>query len=179
MNLPRRLRNIAKSQLKAMQDRLDRIDEEVELEARERRAERDARRELDDPTDIRPAMRTPEEIAAGVSRPAAGASANQSVSQPARPTVDTAPPNTPSTPPSATSLTASYRILGLEDGADLSAVDDAYAKLSARCAPDRFPEGSEEQQAAHEIFKRVDAAYNTLRDSLDPTAGRFDKLELS
>src|SRR5436853_2301875 len=114
MNLPRRLRNIAKSQLKAMQDRLDRIDEEAEIDARERRAERDARRELEDPTDIRPSMRTPEEIAAGVSRPA---TAPASAAQPERtsptggqPAAQQQATSTESTP-AALSLIASYRIL--------------------------------------------------------------------
>jgi hypothetical protein len=31
---------------------------------------------------------------------------------------------------------------------------------------------------AEGIRKRVDAAYEALRDALDSTAGRFDKLEL-
>src|SRR5207245_2965073 len=86
------------------------------------------------------------------------------------------PAREPSAVP-ASALAVHYRILGLEDGADLSAVDAAYEKLSVRCSPDRFPE-EEERKAAEEIFKRVESAYNTLRDALDPTAGRFDKLEL-
>jgi curved DNA-binding protein CbpA len=66
----------------------------------------------------------------------------------------------------------------LEEGADLDAIETAYAGLAKRCAPDRFPVGSDEQKAAQEIFSRVEAAYNALKDALDPTAGRFDKLEL-
>ena len=65
MSLSRRLRNIAKSQVNALKERLDRIDEEAEVDDLSQRAERDAAKELDDPTDIRPARRSPEEIAAG------------------------------------------------------------------------------------------------------------------
>lgn len=155
MSLPRRLRNIAMSQIKAIRERLDRIDAEAaEQEAAQRRLERDARRELDDSTDLRPPLRSPEEIAGGPVRPSTPASQ------------------------SANPLAIHYRVLGLEEGADLGAIEATYNQLAARCAPERFPEGSEEQQAAQEIFKRVDAAYNTLRDALDPTAGRFDKLEI-
>ena len=65
MNLPKRLRNIAKTQINNIKERLDRIDIEAEEEAIQRRYERDARAELDDVTDIRLPMRTPEEIAGG------------------------------------------------------------------------------------------------------------------
>jgi len=158
MSLPRRLRNIALSQIKAIRDRLDRIDAEAaEEEAAQQRAERSARQELKDEANARPTptLRTPEEIASGAPRPAMSAAP-----QPASP------------------LAIHYRVLGLEEGADLGAIEAAYHRLAKRCAPERFPEGSEEQQAAQEIFKRVDAAYNALRDALDPTAGRFDKLEI-
>ena len=171
MSWSRRIRNIAKSQINTLKERLDRIDAEAEVEEAERRARRDAQKELNDPTDIRPTLRTPEEIASGVKRPAAP------------PTSTPAPSKVEGgvreeTTPLADPLSRHYRILGLEDGADFSAVEAAYAKLAARCAPDRFPAGTEEQKAAQEIFDRVDAAYNALRDALDPTAGRFDKLEL-
>ena len=77
-------------------------------------------------------------------------------------------------------MTIHYRRLGVEDGADLGAVEEAYAKLRDSCQriKERVPKDSEELKSAEEILKRVDDSYNTLRDALDPTAGRFDKLEL-
>ena len=164
MGISRRIRTIAISQINAIKDRLDRIDAE-EDEALAQRRDRDmAVDELKDPADIRlPAQRrTPEEIAAGVpaaSRPITGGSE---------------PPAGPPGGPLATQ----YRILGLQDGADLESVEAAYQGLAARCSPDRFPAESSEREAASEIFKRVDSAYNTLKEALDPTVGRFDKLEL-
>ncbi len=165
MSLSRRLRNIAIGQINALKERLDRIDEEEAQQHLERRAQRDALKELNDPADIRPALRTPEEVASG--RPAASAK---------QPTTTGPEMATGAVPASA--LSTHYRILGVPEGSDLETVEAAYNKLANRCAPDRFPEGSEEQQAAKEIFKRVDVAYNALRDTLDPTCGRFDKLEL-
>jgi hypothetical protein len=171
MNLPKRLRNIAQSQINSIKERLDRIDFEAEEEAERRRYERDARRELDDVTDIRQPMRTPEEIASGKPKKAAP-----------RPS---APAETPAAPVSSVSssrketnlLAHHYRVLGVEEDADYSTVQAAYSKLAARCNPDRFPEGSDERRTAEEIKKRVDMAYDALRDALDATAGRFDKLE--
>lgn len=185
MSLSRRLRNIALSQISAIQDRLNRIDAEAALEAErkieQRRMERDAREELDDIEAARPALRSPEDIAAGVVRtPAPGGSAN-------RPSAYTGPvqsgpasaADAPSTAPSAqTPLQIHYKVLGLEDGADFAAVQSTYSKLATRCDPARFPEGSEDRKMAEGIRSRVDAAYQALRDALDSTAGRFDKLEL-
>src|SRR5438132_6320899 len=161
MGLNGRSRNIALTQLNALKERLDRIDYELEPEPSSQRAKGDAIRELEDPTDIRPSRRTPEEIASG-----------SPVTTP-RQTLQPSSASSTSTGP----LAVHYRILGLDEGSDLSAVDAAYQKLMARCAPERFPEGSQEQQSAKEIMKRVESAYNALRDALDPTAGRFDKLE--
>ena len=70
------------------------------------------------------------------------------------------------------------QVLGLEDGADFAAVQSTYNKLASRCDPARFPEGTEDRKMAESIKNRVDSAYQSLRDALDSTAGRFDKLEL-
>ena len=170
MSLSRRLRNIAKTQLNNIKERLDRIDDEAESDILEKRAERDALREINDPSDMRLLRRSPEEISSG--------------SAPARRTAPAPAPamqvsaNAPAASVSQNPLAPHYRVLGLEPGADLSAVEDAYAKLQERDLVHKFPDGSDEQKAAVEIFKRVDGAYNALRDALDPTAGRFDKLEL-
>ena len=190
MSLSRRLRNIAMSQISAIQDRLNRIDSEAAIEAErkieQKRIERDAREELDDPMAIKPTLRSPEDIAAGGVRPAAS-KAGEGGSRPGtysgRPQSATAVPGASVGQPTAIRMSAPplhlhYKVLGLEDDADFSAVQSTYAKLAARCDPSRFPEGSEDQKMAKSIRERVDAAYDALRDALDSTAGRFDKLEL-
>ena len=119
MSLSRRLRNIAKSQVNALKERLDRIDEEAEVDDLSQRAERDAAKELDDPTDIRPARRSPEEIAAGTRVKAPTAA----------PPLRSAPAQPPTYEPASSPLSLHYRRLGVAEGADLSTVEDAYKKL--------------------------------------------------
>jgi len=169
MSLSRRLRTIALSQIQAIQERLNRIDHEAAEEAAQRRYRRDAASELDDPTDIRPTMRSPEEIASGSPRPPAARTTP--------PQVTSETPKTTAPVPVASPLAVHYKVLGLEDGADFAAVQSTYNKLAVRCDPTRFPAGSEAQQMAEGIRKRIDAAYEALRDAMDSTAGRFDKLE--
>lgn len=165
MGFTRRLRNIAITQLNALKDRLDRIDDEAEVETTVKHAERDARRELDDPTDIRPVRRSPEEIARGV--PAAPRSdTHSSVSLPQ------------SAPAEENSLAGHYRRLEIAPGSDLSAVEAAYEKIRNLIGELGKSGGAEQQQKAEELLKRYTESYEILRDSLDPTAGRFDKLEL-
>jgi len=163
MSITRRLRNIALSQIKVLKERLDRIDaEEESSEEVQRRLRRDAEEELLDPADRTLTRRTPEEIAAGVLRSQELARSPAAV-----------PPQ-----PAVSPLSVHYRVLGLEEGADLQAVEAAFSRLAARCLPARFPEGSAERKTAEEIYLRVETAYTALREQLDPTAGRFDKLEL-
>ncbi len=167
MGISRKLRNIALSQINALKDRLDRVDEETEAEVMARRADREARRELDefyDPPST--GLRTPEQIVAGAGR----------VSRPVQERVE---PHAPAAPyVQASSLTRHFKVLGLADGAELAEVEAAYVALVARCDPERFPEGTTERQSATEIRTRVESSFSALKDALDPTVGRFDKLEL-
>lgn len=164
MSFSRRLRSIARSQMQALKERLDRIDQDELEEANRLRAEAAARDELREALTEGPSLRTPEEIARGAP-PQVRPAASPPSAQPQR----HAAPNP---------LARHYRVLGLEEGADLVEVRAAYQRLVARCQPDRFPEGSEDQMAARDILARVEAAYTGLMEALDPTAGRFDKLEL-
>ncbi|HSV74996.1 MAG TPA: hypothetical protein VLH79_14645 [Chthonomonadales bacterium] len=171
MGLSRRLRNIALSQINAIKERLDRIDAEAEEEELGRRLRGDARRELNQTMEREQRLRSPDEIAGRAvqhagPRSAAGADAAAQTPAPRSEAMAGSP------------LAKHYRVLGLTDGEDLAAVEGAYARLSARCAPERFAAGSDEEAAAREILGRVDAAYNAIREALDPTAGRFDKLEI-
>ena len=54
----------------------------------------------------------------------------------------------------------------------------AANKLRERCAPSRFPDGTQEQAEARMILQKVEEAYQVLQNALDPGAGRFDKLEI-
>lgn len=161
MSWSSRLRNIALSQLRAIKERLDRIDAEtLEDRLREYQARADAERELAD----------------GISR---GGPFGQSPA-PAEPSSSAQPRRTP--PPEVAgpnrSLDRYYRILGVRSGAGLAEVEAAYRQLIERCAALDGTEGSEERQIVAEIRSRVDEAYKALREALNPTAGRFDKLEL-
>jgi hypothetical protein len=176
MNLPKRLRNIAITQINAIKDRLDRVDAEAEEQAIQKRYERDARVELDDLTDIRLPMRTPEEIAGGKVSSVRRPERKDEAGVKARP-VESEEKVPASGRTAVDPLAHHYKVLGVDPGGDFATVQAAYSKLAARCAPDRFPEGSEERRTAEEIRKRVDAAFDALRDALDSTAGRFDKLE--
>lgn len=171
MDIPRRIRTIAVSQMSVIKERLARIEAEAEAElARRGMDRRAAEEELDAlpgdeipappptmPTTRQPShARTPSEIAPPAQRPI--------------------PPSTIASP--ASTLSIHYRVLGLAEGADLIEVERVYKELAARCSPSRFEAGSTEAADAAAIMVRVEAAYTRLREALDPTAGRFDKLEL-
>ncbi len=86
------------------------------------------------------------------------------------------PPTVPSH--QADQLASDYGFLGLEPGADLEAVAAAWRNLAARADPKRFPAGSDEEKKAAQILKSLNAAYSRLRESVNPTEGRFGQLEL-
>jgi DnaJ-domain-containing protein 1 len=75
-------------------------------------------------------------------------------------------------------LIAAYKVLGVDAGADWLTVQKAYQELRERAAPDRFPAGSKEQEAAKNIQKRIESAYMMLSSALAPATDRFDRLEL-
>lgn len=75
-------------------------------------------------------------------------------------------------------LQTAYKILGIPPGSDFLTVQTAANKLRERCAPTRFPDGTQEQTEARLILQKVEEAYQVLQNALDPSAGRFDKLEI-
>ena len=79
-------------------------------------------------------------------------------------------------PPVVDPLTYHYRQLGVEPGADFTAVQTAYNKLAARHAS-LVPGNTEDKRALDETRRRLDESYGVLRDALDATARRFDLLE--
>ena len=70
------------------------------------------------------------------------------------------------------------KVLGVEEGASLEAMQAAHDRLMERSDPARFPEGSPERTQADEIRRRVRRAFATLTDDLDGTERRFRTLEL-
>jgi len=124
-----------------------------------------ARREMENRSELDPER--------GV-EPVAGPAPRKSV--PA--TVKSTTPNTSNVTPNEDPNARDYRVLGVPAGSDLATVQSAYEKLARRCDPRRFPDGSQEQKDAEQILERVNAAYDALRNRLDPTQNRFGKLEL-
>ncbi len=96
----------------------------------------------------------------------------------ARRTADTVLSSTPAAPAVASRLAADYRLLGLEPGTDLDTVEAAWRTLAQRADPKRFPAGSPEEKRAADILKSINQAYARIRESVNPTEGRFGRLEL-
>ncbi len=178
MSIPDRLYRLAKGKIGEIRDMFDNQDADLDLDpellARIQRAQarKTAREELADalegippanastaprvsPSRPSAALRTPDEIRGG------SASQSSAVNRPAE-----------------DGLAPHYRLLGLEPGADYPTVQAVYEKLLSRCRPDRFPAGSPEALEAQDIENRLEAAYKVLREALDPTARRFDMLEI-
>ncbi|GIV19243.1 MAG: hypothetical protein KatS3mg023_0994 [Armatimonadota bacterium] len=153
MGISRRIRRILKGYVKTARERLD------ELEA-----ELNARRELEDYLE-----------------PGGGSGVNLP------PEVSTARPTLPPVEQGSTSsgavplspdLQAHFRLLGIPSNADLRQAQEAYKQLMERAKPERFPEGSEERRRAEQICQRIQQAYDAVRQYLDPTSARFDRLEI-
>ncbi|MEN6357676.1 MAG: hypothetical protein ABFD83_11405 [Armatimonadota bacterium] len=81
-------------------------------------------------------------------------------------------------PPQQAHLTTDYKTLGLKSGSTLDEVEAAWRKLASRADPKRFPSGSEEEKKAADILDSVNKAYANIREELNPTEGRFGRLEL-
>ena len=91
--------------------------------------------------------------------------------------------NSPTSPSTRTitvanKLAADYRLLGVREDADLQTVETAWRELARRADPKRFPSGSTEEKKAAEILSSINSAYARIRESINPTEGRFGQLEL-
>jgi hypothetical protein len=71
----------------------------------------------------------------------------------------------------------SYELLGVTPGINLEALDEAYRARLAELPLDRFPEGSPQRQATAARRQAIEAAYEKLRDVLNPTETRFERIE--
>jgi DnaJ-domain-containing protein 1 len=75
-------------------------------------------------------------------------------------------------------LAADYKTLGVRPGSTLDEVEAAWRRLASRADPKRFSPGSEEEKKAADILNSINKSYARIREELNPTEGRFGRLEL-
>jgi hypothetical protein len=150
MSISRRLRTIYLSQLKALQERMEVLDSTSTSIYDEEESRKKAHAELSD-IQVKSAEPKPAQSQASEIESAHQIDTPESIS---------------------------YKVLGLSPDAEMHDVEEAYIRLKQRCAPERFPEASEERKTAELILQRIEQAYKILRERLDATAGRFDRLEI-
>ena len=63
-------------------------------------------------------------------------------------------------------MNKSYKLLGLTPEASLKDVEAAYKKLMSRCDPARFALDTDNELMANLICKRLDVAYQQLKNAL-------------
>lgn len=80
--------------------------------------------------------------------------------------------------PASSAIASDYAVLGLRPDAELSAVEATWRELARRADPKRFAPGSEEEKKAAELLGRINKSYARIREHVNPTEGRFGKLEL-
>lgn len=73
---------------------------------------------------------------------------------------------------------AAYELLGVEPGVSLAALDNAFEARLEEIRPETAPAGSPERAALEARRSAVTAAYDRLRDALNATETRFERLEL-
>ncbi len=172
-DIPSRLYQIGKAYLDAAKDRLSEIDTHAQAELDRAMTHDDMKAGLSASSD--PMERARAKIAAARRDMAAqletGTRRDPLVESPLAEGL-TAPP-----PPPDPVQTA-RKILGVAPDANFGAVQTAVLTLRERCAPSRFPDGSQEQAEARIILERVEDAFRVLREALQPEAGRFDRLEI-
>jgi hypothetical protein len=191
MSIPGRIYRIAQSYLGTARDRLNAIDAAAQEELR--------RALPDDPDYGMPAasVGTPvastldsgddafSRAASKISQSRAANQARQSAQPEHYNFSNAATSLTPAKiPPAATAdappdvVVTAYQMIGVAVGSPYPAVEKAVARLRARCAPSRFPEGSAEQAEAKEILAKVEDALRVLQTALGVPVTRFDRLEL-
>lgn len=74
-------------------------------------------------------------------------------------------------------LAASYELLALQPGATMIQVETAYQERLRLWDPSRYAVGTPERTAAESQVNALKAAYDRLRDQLNPTETRFERLE--
>jgi hypothetical protein len=171
-DIPGRVYRVAKAYLDAARDRLGEIDSLAQEEL-SRSLSRDDIRIPDPPpaSSNDPLERARAKIAAAQQTMTAQREVQAASARAAAPAEAVAAPTV--TDPVQTA----YKIIGVAPGSDYVTVQQAVTKLRERCAPTRFPDGSQEQAETRVILQRVEEAFQVLSNTLNPGAGRFDKLE--
>ena len=182
MSIPERLYHLAKGKIGEIREIFDNQNSDADLDpellARIQRAQsrKSARQELQDTIDGEPSPDRQMSFSAPAPRSTSTLRSAEEIRGAGAGSTASASTGAPTT--TADPLAAHFRMLGLEPGSDYAMVQAVYEKLSNRCKPDRFSPGSPEAVEAHDIQTRLDATYKVLREALDPTARRFDMLEL-
>jgi len=70
------------------------------------------------------------------------------------------------------------KVLGVEPDADFPTIRRQFDRLNDRSKPDKFPEGTPEQEVARQLNARVNWAYNYLTRHVSDTSRRFGSLEI-
>ena len=156
-DIPRRLLRLTKSYLEAAKDRLGEIDTRAQEEL-SRALNRD---------DVQAGLSSSDDPMERAQAKLNSARQMSSARQELAPTAMQTDP-----------IQTAYKIIGIPPGSDFLSVQTAVNKLRDRCSPARFSTGSQEQSEARIILQKVEEAYQTLQNALDPGASRFDKLEL-
>jgi hypothetical protein len=171
MSIPDRLWRVVKGHWAMAQDRANerfKEDYESDLRVRDRLAELEAQASAYE--ELAEALRT----APFGSAPAASAQSSQSASSAAGRVPLSAPAVTGG---SIDPLQAAYELLQLEPGSSLAGLDQAYQARLAELHPDQYPAGSPTRAALEGRQHALEAAYQRLRDVLNPTETRFERLE--
>lgn len=81
-------------------------------------------------------------------------------------------------PEGTTHKQAAAHVLGVKEDATFQEIRFAFVKLSKRSDPANFPEGSDEQKQARDVYKKVHWAYRTLTEHMSDSEKRFGSLEI-
>ena len=87
------------------------------------------------------------------------------------------PPAPPRLPGQYDPLEAAYELLKVHPGADLQSVELAYRSRMGETKPELFQPGTPERALEDGKRAAIQAAYDKLRDALNPTETRFERLE--
>jgi hypothetical protein len=104
----------------------------------------------------------------------------QPTPEPATPTTPrptAPPPRSPAAGAGIDPLEASYRLLQVAPGASLAEVDAAFQQRQAEVRPEQFAAGTPERALQEGKLEALRAAYEKVRDTLNPTETRFERLE--
>lgn len=96
---------------------------------------------------------------------------------PSTPRPATVPSRAPATGAGIDPLEASYALLQVAPGASLAEVDAAFQQRQAEVRPEQFAAGTPERALQEGKLEALRAAYEKVRDTLNPTETRFERLE--